>query len=411
MTGLGPDLGSDLGPHLGPHLGPNRAPILVAGGGIGGLALALALARQGVRSVVLERQAEPTAAGAGIQLGPNGVRALQQLGLKSALEPLVGTPSALIVYQGRTGRPLATLPLGAFVAARHRAPYWVAHRGDVHAALVAAAARTPLIGLRTGFAVGDVRLGGAGVEVLSIAGKLASGSALVGADGLWSRVRACVCPVVPTFAGATATRTVLPAACAGRLAQMSLGLWLTPGVHVVHYPVRAGSEVAVVVIATEDWRGREWDTVADPEALLRRLGGFHQSLREVLSRAQTWRKWALFSLSALPSWVAGRVVLMGDAAHAMLPYLAQGGALALEDALVLADCLAELPGDEIAALARFSALRRARALRVERASRRQGRIYHLSPPFAWARDLALRMLPGSLLMARLDWLYDWGAKS
>jgi len=392
-------------------LGNGRPPpVLIAGGGIGGLALALALARRGRQALVLEQRHTLTTAGAGIQLGPNGVRALAQLGLRGALEPLVGTPSVLIVYQGRTGRPLATLPLGAFMADRHRAPYWVVHRGDLHAALVAAATHNPLIGLRTGFAVAEVRTGAASVEVLSHSGKRASGSALVGADGLWSRVRACVCPVVPTFAGATATRTVLPAACAGRLAEASLGLWLTPGVHIVHYPVRAGAEVAVVVIATEDWRGREWETEADPQTLFECLDGFHQNLLEVLGRARNWRKWALFSLGALPAWVAGRVVLMGDAAHAMLPYLAQGGALALEDALVLADCLAELPGDEIAAFARFSALRRARALRVARTSRRQGRIYHLSPPLTWARDLALRALPGSLLMARLDWLYGWGAK-
>jgi salicylate hydroxylase len=237
---------------------------------------------------------------------------------------------------------------------------------------------------------------------------MASGSALVGADGLWSRVRQSVYPAsAPTFVGATATRTVMPAASAGRLAAPVVGLWLSPGVHVVHYPVRAGAEIAIVVITAEDWRGREWDAETEPGPLLARLGGLHPNLTEVLANVRHWRKWAIYRLASLPAWSAGRLTLIGDAAHPMLPYLAQGGALAMEDAIVLGEGLAARAGDEEGAFRRFEAARRRRAAHVQRASQRQGRIYHLPPPLSWCRDLALRIIPAARLMAGFDWLYGW----
>jgi salicylate hydroxylase len=385
-------------------------PILIAGGGIGGLALALALARAGRSSTVLEQREAFATAGAGIQLGPNGVRVLQCLGVASALRPLVGEPDAVHVHDGRTARTLATLPLGTWMAARHGAPYWVAHRGDLHGALLAAAAAEPRITLRPGFAVTSVAPAEGHVEATSTAGEAVTGAALVGADGLWSSVRQAVCPsIVPQFVGATATRTVIPAAQAGGLAAPVVGLWLTPGVHVVHYPVRAGAEIAVVVIAAEDWQGQDWEAEADKAHLLAQLGEFHASLIEVLAGVPQWRKWALYRLPALPCWSAGRVTLMGDAAHPMLPYLAQGGVLALEDALVLSASLSAHPGDEPAAFRDFEARRRRRAQRVQEMSVRQGRIYHLPPPLSWARDTVLRLTPGARLMAGYDWLYGWQA--
>jgi len=383
-------------------------PILIAGGGIGGLALALALAQKGRGSIVLEQRDAFAAAGAGIQLGPNGVRVLQRLGVADALRPLVGEPEAIRVHEGGTARTLATLPLGEWIAARHGAPYWVAHRGDLHGTLLAAAAAEPRITLRPGFGLASLEQTQEGVEATSAGGEALAGRALVGADGLWSSVRQVVCPApAPQFAGATATRAIIPAAQAGALRAPVVGLWLTPGVHVVHYPVRAGAEIAVVVIAGEDWQGREWEAEADRTRLLARMRGFHGGLTEVLARVPQWRKWALYRLPPLPRWSAGRIALLGDAAHPMLPYLAQGGVLALEDAVVLGDCLEAHPGDEAHALRAFEAKRRARAQRVQAMSLRQGRIYHLAPPLSWARDAALRLIPGAWLMAGYDWLYGW----
>jgi salicylate hydroxylase len=384
------------------------APILIAGGGIGGLALALALAKAGRRAIVLEQRTSFGAPGAGIQLGPNGVRALRRLGLEEAMRPVVGVPDALAIHHGGSGRALAILPLGRWIAARHGAPYWVAHRGDLHAVLAAAASATPLVELRTGFAVASLEPREDGVRVTSEAGDVTAGAALIGADGVWSTVRAMVCPAhVPQFAGATAARTVIPVASAGRLALPAVGLWLSPGANVAHYPVRGGSEIAAVVIATEEWQGREWDAEADRSSLIQRLAGFNETLAEPLIEAPAWRKWALYRLPSLPRWSAGRIALMGDAAHPMLPHLAQGGVLALEDAIVLADAIAGHPGNEAAAFLAFEAKRRARAARVQAMSRLNGRIYHLRPPASWSRDAVLRALPGGWLMAGYDWLYGW----
>ena len=389
------------------------APILIAGGGIGGLALALALARRGMRSMVLERQATPTAAGAGIQLGPNGVRALQCLGVADALKPWIGEPEAIEVLAGSSGRRLARLPLGAWIAARHGAPYWVAHRGDLHTVLAAAVAAEPQVELRTGFEVASVAQTQERVTVTDTGGHRLTGSTLVGADGLWSAVRRASSPGgAPRPAGATAMRTVIPAAQADGLASNAVGLWLSPKAHVVHYPVRRGSEIAVVIIApdTEATQGRGWDTHADAARLQRRLAAFHPSLVQALapgsSSDRAWREWTLHTLLPLPAWAHGRIVLLGDAAHPMLPYLAQGGALALEDAVVLTDCLQTVP-DAPSALARFEALRAGRARRVQAASLRQGRIYRLAPPLSWSRDAVLALAPGPWLMAGYDWLYAW----
>jgi 3-hydroxybenzoate 6-monooxygenase len=391
---------------------PESAPILIAGGGIGGLALALALAKTGRRSTVLEQRGSFGGAGAGIQLGPNGVRVLQRLDLAEALRPVVGVPDALAVHDGRSGRTLAVLPLGRWIAARHGAPYWVVHRGDLHSVLTKAASAEPRITLRSGFALASLTQKGEGVEATSAAGDVAVGGTLVGADGLWSSVRRAVCPEhVPQFVGATAARTVIPVATAGRLALPAVGLWLSPGANVAHYPVRGGSEIAVVVIAAEAWQGTDWDTEADRAVLIARLRGFHASLADPLAMAPAWRKWALYRLQPLPRWSVGRITLIGDAAHPMLPHLAQGGALALEDALVLADCLAAHPGNEAQAFLAFEALRRRRAARVQAMSRLNGRIYHLPPPLSWARDGVLRLVPGGWLMAGYDWLYGWRAEA
>jgi salicylate hydroxylase len=396
--------------------GPLPPPVLIAGGGIGGLALALALARHRRPSIVLERQPVPTAAGAGIQLGPNGVRALRWLNVADALQSQVGMPEAIAVRAGASGRSLARLPLGGWIAGRHGAPYWVMHRGDLHGALAEAAAAHPLIEMRTGFEVAAIAQTDAGVSVRDAAGQALHGPFLIGADGLWSAVRQAMLPgCAPQPAGAVAVRTVVPAAAANRLDASAVGVWLNPAAHVVHYPVRGGREIAVVVIAREDGAipargGRGWDVEADADRLRRRLAPFHASLTETLMPASgptwPWRQWTLHTLPPLPAWVHGRICLLGDAAHPMLPYLAQGGALALEDAIVLAHCLDAHAGAP-AALARFAALRMPRARRVQAASLRQGRIYHMALPLAWGRDAVLSLASGSRLMAGYDWLYAW----
>jgi salicylate hydroxylase len=270
--------------------------------------------------------------------------------------------------------------------------------------------------VHTGFEVRAVEETARQVVVKDAVGRALAARVLVGADGLWSAVRRALWPQgAPQPAGAVAMRTVIAAERAAGLSTGCIGLWLSPTVHVVHYPVRAGREVAVVVIAREaDARqGRGWDADVDGERLRHHLAPFHSSLTQALppatagAAAGPWRAWTLHTLPAQPGWVRGRIVLIGDAAHPMLPYLAQGGALALEDAVVLA---AEMHAatDPADALPRFEAQRAARAHRVQMASVRQGRIYHLSPPLSWARDAVLRLAPPTWLMAGYDWLYGWG---
>jgi salicylate hydroxylase len=316
-------------------------------------------------------------------------------------------PEAIVVHDGASGRELARLPLGNWIKQRYGAPYWVAHRGDLHRVLVEASGADPRIALRTGFDVTSVAATHADVTATAAGGEAATGAALIGADGVWSAVRRSL-PAMPApeFAGATATRTVVPAAEAGRLAIPAVGLWLGPSAHVVHYPVRQGSEIAIVVIAREPWQGRDWDAEADGPALLARLSRFHPSLTDVLGRVAFWRRWALHTLPELPQWNEGRIALIGDAAHPMLPYLAQGGAFALEDALVLARCLRDQESVSDA-LTTYAALRRARTRRAQAASVRQGSIYRLAPPLSYARDAVLQLMPGHLLMARLAWLHSW----
>jgi salicylate hydroxylase len=388
---------------------PEPAPILIAGGGIGGLGLALALAGHGLASSVLEARAELAEAGAGIQIGPNGVHILRAIAVAERLAPLAGVPRAILVNHATSGRHLAELPLGAWIAHRHGAPYWTAHRADLHAALLEAARENGLVEIVPGFAIETFDVTGTGVTARSSDARTRSGAALIGADGLWSAVRErLIGPSVHAFAGKTATRTVIAASAMPALVDPgATGVWLAPDAHVVHYPVRAGAEIALVVICDEGWREPGWSGPADRAALLARMRGAAPALTAVLEAGEVWHKWALFDPQPLAAWSRGPVTLLGDAAHPILPFLAQGGVMALEDGLTLARELAASPDDPATACQRYERARRKRTARVQAASRRNGQIYHLAGAAAIARDLALGALPGRTVMSQLDWLYGW----
>ncbi len=382
-------------------------PVLIAGGGIGGLALALALARRGVASKVLERRASFSAEGAGIQLGPNATRILTRLGVAEALAAAAGNPQSIQVFNGISGARLAELPLGPWLVARHGAPYWVLHRADLQSALLTPAHNSPLIEIITGYAVSAFSVEGAGVRVTAGTQSF-NGRLLVGADGLRSRVRTLLWPDARlTYSGKTASRTLIAAAEAPQLFRQSIvGVWMAPRAHVVHYPVSQGREIAVIAIVAEDWPGDGWTLDVPREGLAERLRMLPRELRSFLDLATEWRRWALYDASPLPRLARGPVILMGDAAHPILPFLAQGGALAIEDAETLADCIAGC-SDLRDAGRRYEGARGSRAAHVQQASRRNGAIYHLSPPASLARDLTLRAAPGSALMALYDWVYGW----
>jgi salicylate hydroxylase len=387
----------------------HEKPVLIAGGGIAGLATALALAKRSIPSFILEQRPQPSEAGAGIQIGPNGVRVLSELGVTPHLAPHASRPAEIVVRQGANARVLARMPLGAWIKERHGAPYWVVHRRDLQAALLASVAAEPLIEMVTGFTVAGTTARGDQVEVHSATGETLHGPVVVGADGIRSTVRAVVAPDAHIkFSGTAASRTLLPAAAAGPLGDPeAIGVWLAPGAHVVHYPVQAGSHIAVVAIVPDTRMIDDWAAPNDWATLAPHLKSFSPILTGTLAAAPDWRRWALFEAEPLAHLAADRIALVGDAAHPILPFLAQGGVMALEDALVLAQALAGQPADIPRALKNYETTRRQRVADIAAASRRNGRIFHLSCPAALARNLALAAAPATRLMARYDWVYGW----
>lgn len=383
--------------------------MLIAGGGIGGLATALALARRGRPSIILERRSEFSESGAGIQLGPNGVRVLRQLGVDGHLASAAAEPDALRACRGADGLPLSLMPLGRAIEARHGAPYWVAHRADLQKALLAAVAAEPLIAIRTGWDVTSVAQSSTGVAVSSRSGDRIEGPGLVAADGVWSALRRDVLLAPPLPASRhTAARTVLDIGdVPARFRANEVGLWLAPSAHVVHYPVRAGRQVAVVVVVRDSWNGADWSSPAQVEEILAHTQAFAPELRHFLALSTHWRKWSLYEVPPLDQWSDRRVTLLGDAAHPPLPFLAQGGVMALEDAVTLADAVTTSREGVPAAFAGYERRRKPRIARLLAASAENGRIYHYAGMMSRLRDLAMRVVPPQRLLARYDWLYGW----
>jgi 2-polyprenyl-6-methoxyphenol hydroxylase-like FAD-dependent oxidoreductase len=387
------------------------SPVLIAGAGIGGLAAALALAQRGIATRVLEQRAGFEPDGAGIQIGPNGTRILQQLGVAEALRRHVGEPRCICVRDGASGDVLTRLPLGDWIATRHGAPYWVAHRRDLHTALLQAVQANARVTLQmnvvaTG-AAGDER----GVTLSAENGDAFAGSALIAADGVWSRLRSAVfdCPA-PRFSGKSAARSVLAMdSVPAGLRELETTIWLLADAHVVHYPVSGGNELAIVAIVADDSGTQEWSTPVQPSWLAGRMPPCAKLLRDLIAAAPSWRKWALQTATWPRAFASGRIALLGDAAHPVMPFLAQGGVLALEDGAVLAAELSAQIDDAAAALANYSRKRLPRAVRVAEASRRNGVIYHHAGLLARARNAVLRSAPPERLMARYDWLYGWRA--
>lgn len=384
-------------------------PVLIAGGGIGGLAAALALARHGIASHVLERRPAFHEEGAGIQIGPNGTRILQLIGAADALRPHVGVPEALSVRDGRSGAELARLPLGEWIAMRHGAPYWVAHRKDLHNALAEAARAEPLIAISLGFEVSEVASGGDRVSVATDSGDAQTGKTLIAADGIWSPLRAKLFDATkPRFSGFSAARSVvgiddLPA----DFRRNETTIWLFSTAHVVHYPISGGAELAIIVVLKDDFESTDWSAPVPPFWIERGLPDCGAQLQALVLAARSWRRWALPTLPLPKQWTRGPIALLGDAAHPVLPFFAAGAVMALEDAAVIADKLARQPAEVAAALRAYERARRERVASVARASRRNGSIYHLAGAAAAARNLVLRNVPAQHLMTRYDWLYGW----
>ncbi|HEV7881685.1 FAD-dependent monooxygenase [Bradyrhizobium sp.] len=392
--------------------------IVVAGAGIGGLTAALALAAKGFRVVVLEKAERLEEAGAGLQLSPNASRILIELGLRDRLDARAVTPEAISIFSARSGGEIACLPLGEAASFRAGAPYWVVHRADLQSALQAKVDGHPDIELRLGCQFEDAAPHAGGLSVGQRSGttrRQEAALALVGADGVWSAVRHQLFPQMqPQFARLIAWRgtieaTRLPPEYAARRVQ----LWMGSHAHLVAYPISGGRQINVVAIVPGTWNRPGWSAPGDAMEIRNAFAPRHWPgpARLMIGAVDDWRKWALFTVAG-GHWSSGAVTLLGDAAHAMLPFAAQGAGMAIEDAAVLAKCLGGA-GDSAAgiapALQRYAGLRRARVARVQRTARQNGRIYHLSGAAALARDLFIRAIGPQRMLARQDWIYDWRA--
>jgi salicylate hydroxylase len=393
--------------------------IVVAGAGIGGLTAALALAERGFRVVVLEKAGRLEEAGAGLQLSPNASRILVDLGLRNRLGTCAVTPNAISIMSARGGGEIARLPLGEAASFRAGAPYWVIHRADLQSALQAHVDDNPDIELRLGCQFEDVVTHAKGLTVGQRTGMTRHHEpalALVGADGVWSAVRHHLFPQVqPQFSGLIAWRGTIEATQLPReYTSKRVQLWMGSNAHLVAYPISGGRQINVVAIMPGTWNRPGWSASGDAMEIKNAFTSarWPEPARMMIGAVDDWRKWALFTVPDGGAWSSGAMTLLGDAAHAMLPFAAQGAAMAIEDAAVLAKCLAGT-GDSAAgissALQRYAGLRRARVTRVQRTARQNGKIYHLDGAAALARDLFIRAIGPRRMLARQDWIYDWRA--
>ncbi|MFL5440365.1 MAG: 3-hydroxybenzoate 6-monooxygenase [Myxococcales bacterium] len=382
-----------------------QRPILVAGGGIGGLCAALALSRIGQRALVLEQVPEFKEVGAGIQLGPNVFKMLDRLGLREAIEKVAVFPDSLNVHDAVDGERVMHIPLGPAFRERYRNPYAVVYRPDLLKAIYRACLAAPLVTLVAGEKVVDIYDHGSVVIVKTAAGETFEGSGLVGADGLWSRVRQhIVGDGQPRRAGHVAYRAVIPIEKAPQHARAHrVTLWAGPRIHLVHYPLRRGELLNLVAVFHSDRYEEGWDVFGDPSELKEKFQAAGPEVQELLGLIETWRMWVLCDRDPVEVWTKGLATLLGDAAHPMLQYMAQGAAMAIEDSVVLADKLKARGGDFARAALEYQEERYLRTARVQLTSRFVGDyVYHPRGPAAEVRNDMLRKLsPESMA-----WLYD-----
>jgi salicylate hydroxylase len=387
------------------------ASVAIVGAGIGGLTAALALSARGIDVALIERRTGFAEEGAGIQLSPNASRVLFDLGLGPALRRAAGEPDRIVVRALRDGRPIGEVALNGFMQRRFGAPYLVIQRAALQTILLDAvrgrAGVRLLMGRRaTALASGADRAMVA-IETAAGAAETLAADVAVGADGLWSTARAAIGDRrQPVHRRVAAWRATIPREAAPPDLQANeTGLWLGRAGHVVHYPIAGGRLLNIVALERRADPVEGWSAPGDGDELRRSLAKAAPLLSALLDIPDAWQVWSLFDLPAKVMG-KGRIALLGDAAHPVLPFLAQGGALAIEDAAVLAASLAERESVR-AALAAYRANRLRRVRRVQREARRTGFLYHATGPLAWGRDRVMRRLGPEGMAGRYAWLYGW----
>jgi salicylate hydroxylase len=372
--------------------------IAIAGGGIAGLTSAIALGAHGFEVDLYERAPVLEEIGAGIQLSPNAMAVLEWLGVTGELAGRLSEPEALVIRDAKSGAVLSRMPLGKTARERFGAPYCTLHRADLQSALLATARRDAKIALKLGAEVGGVRATESEVG-LTIGGENQSADVLIAADGVRSAIRTeYFRHSGPMSLGRRAWRATLRAAdVRSHFSSNEVGLWLGARAHLVHYQIAGGAILNVVVIAADE-------TPSPP------LAAFGAAARELINAISAWHMSPLVTVDASRAWTNGRVALIGDAAHAMAPSAAQGGAQAIEDAWMLAATLASMKGDPASALSVYARLRQPRVKRVAQLASRSLDIYEAKGVPALARNSVLRVLPARFILSRFDWLFGWKPK-
>lgn len=387
--------------------------MVIVGGGIGGLATALGAALAG-RSVRLLEQASAFAeVGAGVQLGPNAVRLLAGWGLGDALRSVAAFPERLEVRNALTAQTLGILPLGAHAVARYGAAYATVARPDLHGLLLSAV-QGQGVSLQLNTSLTEVEEAPDAVRLRTASGQTLTTPLLVGADGLWSRVRQhLLLDAPPRVTGHLAFRAMVQQSALPALVRSQVvTVWLGPQFHAVQYPVRGGEWLNIVVIVQGHTAGdpTSWDHSANAQELRARLANAQAPLLDLMHAVDDWRLWPLYDrppMTSASQQARGRIALLGDAAHPMRPYLAQGAGMAIEDAQQLVASLQTHGANVPAALAHYAQVRWQRNARVQARAIRNGEIFHLRGPMRLGRDVSLKLLGERLL--DVPWLYGYRA--
>ncbi|HEV2675047.1 MAG TPA: 3-hydroxybenzoate 6-monooxygenase [Aliidongia sp.] len=385
--------------------------VIVVGGGIGGLAAALVLARLGVAVELLEQAATIGEIGAGIQLGPNAFAALDGLGVGAAARSRAVFIDRLTLMDAVDANEVASIDVGAPFRERFGNPYGVIHRADIHLSILEAVRDHPLIHFRTSTLVESLEIDDGGATVTDARGERHRADAVIGCDGVKSAIRQTLIGDEARVTGHVVYRAVVDLADMPQELRMNAPVvWAGPNCHLVHYPLRGGQQYNLVVTfhsrEQETWGVRD----GSKDEVLSYFQGVHPKPHQMLDRPKSWRRWATADRDPVPFWSKGRATVLGDAAHPMTQYIAQGACMALEDAVTLGAAITESDFDFEAAFRRYEAVRIPRAARVLLSAREMGRIYH-------AHGVE-RLVRNSLWVGRtqpqfydsLQWLYGWSAE-